>query len=224
MDSSVFSSANRKVKDFTDFLTQTPSIYHRRLSAYVNIGQTPELLHLNIALTTPQKYLIRDTPVKFFNGSKVEATVICSKYDQQFGILGDVVVFPSGSREIQHNIQLEMSTNGPLARYTFLISKNLKNDLVNDLSAQFIASGACGLAPSTKIGQRFAVGAHLWAPFPFVEPMKSHAFLGFGASPNCPNYTAGIGISARINERGRIDLNYCFKSGVRIGFGYDYSN
>lgn len=224
MDTSVLSSAKRKVKDLTDYLTQTQSVYHRRLSAYVNIGQTLELLHVNIALTTPQTYIVRDSSVKYLNGSKVEASIICSKYDRNFGILGDVVVYPSGSRDMQHNVQLEMSTNGPIARYAFMMTKDLKNDLVSDLSAQLTASGACGLAPSTKVDHQVALGAHLWGPFPFVESMRSHAFLGFGASPNCPNYTAGVGISAQVHERGRIDFNYCLKAGVRIGFGFDYAN
>lgn len=223
MDPSVLSSLNKKAKDFADYLTQTQSIYHRRLSAYVNIGQTPELLHIALNIAS-QKYQIRDSPVKLLNGSKVEASIICVKYDKNFGILGDVLVFPSGSREMQHNLQLEMSTNGPLARYAFTISKDLKNDLVNDVSAQVSVSAACGLAPSTKINQQFALGAHLWAPFPFVESMRSHTFLGFGASPNCPSYTAGVGVSVQVHERGRIDLDYCVKTGVRVGFGFDYAN
>lgn len=227
MDSSTFPSANLKVPeilDFTKYLRQKQNIYHRRLSVYTNIVPNPDQVHMNIALTKPQKYFIRDSPMKFLNGSKVEASILCSKYAQNFGIMGDVTVFPSKTKEMQHNVQLEMSTNGPLVRYTFMMTKDLPNDFVKDVSAQLFASGSCGLAPSTTIKQPFAVATHLWAPFPFVEQLRSHAFLCYGASPNHPVYTAGIGISTQINERARIDLNYCHKTGIQIGFGFDYAD
>lgn len=227
MDSTVFPSTNMKTKvpdilDFTKYLTKEQKIYHQRLSAYANIVPNPELVHINVALTKRQKNFIRDCPLKFLNGSRIEAFIMCCKYAKNFGIMGDISIFPSRSREMEHNLQLEMSTNGPLVRYTFIMTKNLNNDLINNLSAQFIASGSCGLVPSTKINQPFAVGAHLWAPFPFVESLRSHAFLGYGASPNHPSHTAGVGITTQFSERGRIDLSYCLKTGIQFGIGFDY--
>lgn len=227
MDSSTFPSANLKVPemlDFTKYLRQKPNIFHRRLPFYANIVPNPDLVHMNVALTKPHKYFIQDSPLKFLNGSKVEVSILCSKYAQNFGIMGDVTVFPSQTKEMQHNLQLEMSTNGPLVRYTFMMTKNVPNDFVNDVSAQLFASASCGLAPSTTVNQPIAVATHLWAPFPYVEALRSHGFLCFGASPNHPVYTAGIGISTQINDRARIELNYCLKTGIQIGFGIDYAD
>ncbi|KAG4071420.1 hypothetical protein HA402_011574 [Bradysia odoriphaga] len=225
--SSVFPPAKSKIKipdvlDFSKYLLKEKNIYHQRLSAYANIVRSPELIYINVALTKRQNHIIRDSPVKFLNGSKIEASILCSKYAQNFGIMGDVTIFPSRTKGIEHNLQLEMSTTGPLVRYTLMMAKNLKNDLVQNVSAQLIASGSCGLMPSTTVNQPFAIGAHLWAPFPFVESFRSHVFVGFGASPNQPSYIAGIGFSTQFAERGRIDIGYCLKTGVRFGIGFDY--
>lgn len=226
MDSKAFSSVTEKIKvpdilDFTKYLKEQ-KIYHRRLSAYANIVSNPDLVHMNLALAKRQKYIVRDTPLKILNGSTLEATILCSKYAKNFGVLCDVSLLQSRTREIEHNLQLEMSINGPIVRYTFIMTTDLKNDLINDLSAQFIASSSCGLVSSSKISQPFAIGAHLWGPFPFVELLRTHVFLGYGASPNQPSYTAGAGITTQFGDRGRIDLSYCIKSGIQLGIGFDY--
>lgn len=210
------------VLDFSKYLPKEKNIYHERLSAYANIVQNPELIYVTVALTKRQNHIIRDSPLKFLNGSRIEASILCSKYAQNFGVMGDVTIFPSRTRDIGHNIQLEMSTTGPLVRYTLMMARDLKNDFVENVSAQLIASGSCGLMPSTTVTQPFAIGAHLWAPFPFVESFRSHAFVGYGASPNQPSYTAGIGFSTKFAERGRIDIGYCLNTGVRFGMGFDY--
>lgn len=218
MDSSVVSSAKQKIPEYLDFiLPDKRSIFGQRLSVFANITQNPEHVHLNVSLTKRRKSMIRNSAVQFLNGSKVLTSIMCSKYADNFGIMCDVTVFPPANREIEHNIQLEMSSKGPLVRYGLTLNKDL-SDVLENLSAQLSVSGAYGLRPSG------AISAHLWAPFPFVDTFRARAFFNCGTTPNTLFGTAGIGISAPIGERSRIDLNYCIVSGFQFGIGFNFAD
>lgn len=152
MDSSILSSAKKKIPEYLDFiLPEKSDIFRERLSVFANITQNPEQMQINVALTKRNKSMIRDSSFGFLNGSRVQTSIMCSKYAKNFGIMVDVTVFPPANREIQHNLQLEMSTTGPLLRYTFTMNKDL-SDMLKNLSAQVSASGAYGVAWRSFMG------------------------------------------------------------------------
>lgn len=218
MEASIISSAKQKVPEFMDFIIpEKPNIFAERMSIFANVTQNPEQVHLNVSLTNRKKFMIRDSSVSFLNGSRVLTSILCSKYGENFGIMCDLTLLPPANREIQHNIQVEMSTKGPLVRYGVVFNKDL-SDVFKNLTAQFSASGACGLNTSG------AFGAHLWAPIPYAETFRAHTFFNYGTHPNTLFGQAGVGITTKIGERGRIDLNYCFVTGFQCGIGFNYAD
>lgn len=217
MDSSTFSPPKPKLPDLLDFiLPEKPNLFRDRMSVSANITQNPEDIHFNVSLTKQKKSMIRDSPLEFLNGTKVLSSIVCSKYAKNFGIMCDVTLLPPSNRMLQHNLQLEMSTTGPLLRYGLTINKDL-SDVLENSSAQLCASASYGFNKPSA-----AFGAHLWAPFPFVDTFRSHAFVNCGTAPNSLSGMAGVGISTKIGERGRIDLNYCFVTGFQVGIGFNY--